>query len=118
MARTRRRRRRRRRSSSTLSLRATRAPRYSETMTSHVHATTNAPAAKAAGRSLSAEHREWIAGYLFVLPDALGLLIFVGAPMLLSLSLGFFSVSGFGGYEFAGFDNYRRMLADPLFLQS
>jgi multiple sugar transport system permease protein len=73
---------------------------------------------RTAGRSLSAEHREWIAGYLFVLPDALGLLIFVGAPMLLSLSLGFFEVTGFGGYRFAGLANYRRMLADPLFLQS
>ena len=40
--------------------------------------------------SLSVKHREWIAGYLFVSPDALGLLIFVGGPMVLSLSLGFF----------------------------
>lgn len=73
---------------------------------------------RSAGRSLSAKHREWIAGYLFVLPDALGLLIFVGAPMVLSLSLGFFEVSGFGGYRFIGFANYRRMFSDPLFLQS
>ncbi|WP_026871100.1 carbohydrate ABC transporter permease [Inquilinus limosus] len=69
-------------------------------------------------RRLSARHREWIAGYLFVLPDALGLLVFVGGPMLLSLSLGFFGVTGFGGYRFVGFANYRRMLADPLFLES
>lgn len=69
-------------------------------------------------RRLSARHREWIAGYLFVLPDALGLIIFVGAPMLLSLSLGFFEVSGFGGYRFVGLANYRRMLVDPLFLES
>ncbi len=87
-------------------------------MASQVHASLSAPAARAAGRSLSAEHREWIAGYLFVLPDAIGLLVFVGAPMLLSLSLGFFSVNGFGGYAFVGLGNYRRMLADPLFLQS
>ena len=74
-------------------------------------------AAHAAGRrSLSTKHREWIAGYLFVLPDALGLLVFVGAPMVLALSLGFFEVSGFGGYRFVGLANYRRMLADPLFL--
>ena len=81
---------------------------------------TSAPASRqrAAGRALSAKHREWIAGYLFVLPDALGLLVFVGAPTLLSLSLGFFEVSGFGGYRFVGFTNYRRMLSDPLFLQS
>ncbi|WP_225768768.1 carbohydrate ABC transporter permease [Inquilinus sp. Marseille-Q2685] len=69
-------------------------------------------------RRLSARHREWIAGYLLVLPDALGLLIFVGGPMLLSLSLGFFGVTGFGGYRFVGLANYRRMLADPLFLES
>jgi multiple sugar transport system permease protein len=70
------------------------------------------------GFSLSNRTRESIAGYLFILPDALGLLIFVGAPMVLSLSLGFFSVSGFGEYSFVGLDNYRRMLGDPLFWRS
>jgi multiple sugar transport system permease protein len=38
--------------------------------------------------------------------------------MILSLSLGFFSVSGFGEYAFVGLDNYRRMIADPLFWRS
>src|SRR5271155_5279988 len=70
------------------------------------------------GFSLSNRTREWVAGYLFVLPDALGLLTFVGGPMILSLSLGFFSVSGFGEYEFVGVANYRRMMADPLFWRS
>ena len=70
------------------------------------------------GFSLSNRTREWVAGYLFVLPDALGLLIFIGGPMLLSLSLGFFSVSGFGEYSFVGLDNYRRMIGDPLFWRS
>jgi multiple sugar transport system permease protein len=81
----------------------------------------------AAGRSraratrrlhLSQTHREWLAAYLFLLPDVLGLLIFVGLPMVLALSLGFFDVSGFGTYTFAGLGNYRKMLADPLFLDS
>lgn len=71
------------------------------------------------GRSrLSAKHREWIAGYLFVLPDALGLLIFLGLPMLLSLVLGLYEVDGFGGYRFVGLANYARMMRDPLFWQS
>src|SRR5437773_7279195 len=107
--------------SSTPSLPGTRVRRYSEAMTSReaLRERTNVPAAPAAaGRGLSAKHREWIAGYLFVLPDALGLLVFVGGPMVLALSLGFFEVSGFGGYQFVGLANYRRMLADPLFLQS
>ena len=70
------------------------------------------------GPRLSNRTRESIAGYLFVAPDAIGLMIFVGGPMILSLSLGFFSVSGFGDYTFAGLDNYRRRLGDPLFWRS
>lgn len=66
----------------------------------------------------SARQREWLAGYLFVLPDALGLLIFLGLPMLLALVLGLYDVSGFGAYRFVGLANYRKMMADPLFWQS
>jgi multiple sugar transport system permease protein len=69
-------------------------------------------------RRLSFRTRERLAGYLFVLPDAAGLLLFVGIPMLLALGLGFFDVDGFGGYRFSGVANYRRMWADPLFWQS
>lgn len=74
------------------------------------------PARRAAG--LSARHREWLAGYLFVLPDGLGLLVFIGLPMLLALGLGFFEVDGFGQYSFIGLDNYRRMMGDQLFWHS
>ncbi|MGC4108510.1 MAG: sugar ABC transporter permease [Thermomicrobiales bacterium] len=38
--------------------------------------------------------------------------------MALSLSLGFFKVSGFGDYTFIGLANYRRMWHDELFLKS
>lgn len=68
-------------------------------------------------RGLSAEHREWLAGYLFVAPDFLGLLVFVGLPMLLALVIGFFDVNGFGAFSFVGFANYQRMWGDPLFWQ-
>lgn len=67
---------------------------------------------------LSKRHREWLAGYLFVFPDTVGLLMFAGVPMLLSFALGFFKVSGFGGYRFVGLSNYRHMLHDPMFLHS
>lgn len=69
-------------------------------------------------RGLRSEHREWLAAYLFLAPDAIGLLIFLGAPMVLALSMGFFRVSGFGDYAFVGLANYRRLLSDPLFLNS
>ncbi|WP_454857685.1 carbohydrate ABC transporter permease [Rhizobium binxianense] len=77
--------------------------------------TTVTKAAPARRDRLSAKHREWIAGYLFVLPDALGLLLFLGVPMGLSLLLGLFEVNGFGAYRFVGTANYARMMRDPLF---
>ncbi len=67
---------------------------------------------------LSREHREWLAGYLFVLPDLVGLILFLGVPMVLSLSLGFFEVDGFGHYDWIGLRNYRDMFHDDLFLKS
>lgn len=72
----------------------------------------------AARRRLSQTQREWLAAYLFLLPDLLGLALFVGLPMVLALGLGFFNVSGFGAYTFVGSANYQRMLVDPLFLGS
>src|ERR1700733_15945689 len=62
--------------------------------------------------------KEALAAWLFILPDFIGLLIFVAVPMVLALSLGFFNVDGFGGYKFIGLANYNRMLHDPLFLKS
>src|ERR1700730_7673508 len=73
------------------------------------------------GRSaprLNRSQREALAAYLFILPDALGLGIFVALPMLFSLSLGFLSVNGFGIFRFVGLANYQRMLIDPLFRKS
>jgi multiple sugar transport system permease protein len=64
---------------------------------------------------LSRKRREWLAAYLFLLPDVIGLFIFLGIPMFLALSLGFFEVDGFGGYHYIGLENYRNMFNDPLF---
>jgi len=67
---------------------------------------------------MSRQHREWLAAALFLLPDVVGLLVFVGIPMVLALALGFFEVSGFGDYTFIGLDNYRAMFNDDRFLQT
>ena len=69
-------------------------------------------------RRLTRSQREAVVAWLFILPDALGLAVFVGLPTLFSLGLGFFSVSGFGTYKFVGLANYARMFSDPLFLKS
>jgi multiple sugar transport system permease protein len=62
--------------------------------------------------------KEAFAAWLFIFPDCIGLFVFVAIPMVLALSLGFFSVDGFGGYKFAGLADYNRMLRDPLFMKS
>jgi multiple sugar transport system permease protein len=67
---------------------------------------------------LTRERREWLAAFLFLAPDTIGLAVFVGLPMVLALSMGFFRVSGFGDYQFIGLDNYRRILVDDYFLNS
>ena len=59
-----------------------------------------------------------MAAYLFLAPDAIGLLLFVVIPMLLAFGVALYEVDGFGGYTFVGLDNYRTMLADPQFWNS
>ena len=76
------------------------------------------PEGKPRRRRLSRKHREWLAAALFIAPDGIGFLLFLGIPILLSLGLGFFQVSGFGGYAFVGLANYKRMFVDPLFIKS
>lgn len=76
------------------------------------------PAAEPHRSGLSRKHREWVAAYLFLLPDVVGLFLFLGVPILLALGLGFFEVNGFGTYTYIGFDNYRQMFHDPLFRES
>jgi multiple sugar transport system permease protein len=66
---------------------------------------------------LNMRQREALAGYLFVAPDFLGLLVFIGVPMVLALTMGFFNVNGFGAFTWAGLDNYKKMFIDPVFWQ-
>ncbi len=82
---------------------------------------TTAILARTAGRApstASRAQRERRAAFWFLLPDTLGLLVFVGIPMLLAVGLGFFSLDGFGHLAFIGVDNYVRMVGDPQFWAS
>lgn len=74
-----------------------------------------APTKTRAGRG---GRREGRAAFWFLLPDVLGLSIFVFIPMILAIVLGFFRVDGFGNASFIGVSNYTRMAGDPAFWQS
>jgi multiple sugar transport system permease protein len=63
-------------------------------------------AAKEAGRDNKA-------GYLFLLPWLIGLVVIIGGPMIASLYLSFTNYSLIQAPEFIGLDNYVRMFNDP-----
>ncbi len=69
----------------------------------------------------NARFREQIAGYLFILPNFAGYLIFVLIPILFSLYLVFVDweyLKGFSGIEWVGLDNFRALGDDPKFIKS
>jgi len=61
---------------------------------------------------------EALTGYGFVLPDLLGLLVFLIIPAFLGLYLGLYEWSGVGPMRFVGLENFRKMMKDPLFFKS
>jgi multiple sugar transport system permease protein len=62
---------------------------------------------------------EAVAGYLFLLPWFLGLLVIVIGPMIASLYLSFTKFNPLGSPRWVGLDNYVRMFtADPRYLAS
>lgn len=59
--------------------------------------------------------REDIAGYLFILPNFLGFLIFTLVPVALSLGLSFVNWDMLSPPKFVGLVNFINLLGDPLF---
>jgi multiple sugar transport system permease protein len=59
-----------------------------------------------------------LVAYLFLLPDVLGLLIFVVGPMLLAFAISFSDWRLVGAPEFMGLRNYETILRDPKFSAS
>lgn len=62
--------------------------------------------------------REAISFYLFLLPWIIGFLIFTLGPIIASLALSFTDYDIMLPPSFLGLDNYRELLADPLFYTS
>lgn len=84
-------------------------------------ATSSAPTAPTRPKSslgTRRRRRENIAGWLFLAPDAVGLLVFVAVPMVLAIGISLYEVDGFGNYTFTGLDNFAKMADDPLLWRS
>lgn len=61
------------------------------------------------------QKREWRAGFLFLLPNLIGFLIFTAVPVVMGFVISLTDYSGFGNFNFVGFDNYIRMFQDGNF---
>lgn len=59
--------------------------------------------------------KEWLAGYLFLLPNFIGFLVFTGIPVIMGFYISMTDYSGFGDMHFIGFSNYIRMFQDSDF---
>lgn len=64
------------------------------------------------------DRKEAAAGYLFLAPNMIGFLVFMVFPLVGSLVLSFYRWNLIQSPEFAGLDNYRQLLKNPLFWQS
>jgi multiple sugar transport system permease protein len=62
--------------------------------------------------------QQWLVGYGFLLPDVIGLAVFVGLPILGAFYLSFHDWTGIGVREFAGLENYETLIQDKAFLHS
>jgi len=66
-------------------------------------------------RSLRRRRRraDTAAGYLFLAPQVVGLVVFMAGPLLFALVLAFYHWDGFGTRSFAGLSNFADVLSDP-----
>ena len=66
-------------------------------------------------RSSKLNRREWIAGYLFILPNLIGFLVFIAIPVVMGFVISLTDYTGFGQMNFVGFKNYIDMFKDSDF---
>lgn len=59
--------------------------------------------------------RNRFVGYMFLLPNIIGFLVFIFIPVIASFVMSFTSWNGFGAIDFIGFDNYKKLLSDTNF---
>lgn len=66
------------------------------------------------GKRFSWNYRqeEAVAGYLFILPVYLGFILFILGPIIAAAGISLTDFNIFGGSEFIGLDNYKRMIGD------
>lgn len=67
-------------------------------------------------KTTALDRREWRVGYLFLLPNFIGFLIFTGIPVIMGFYISLTDYTGFGKMNFIGFSNYVKMWSDSDFV--
>ena len=67
---------------------------------------------------LSWKVKDWIAGYIFIAPVTMGLMVFYIWPFIQNFWFSFNDVNKFNVTHFIGLENYRQMLSDKEVFQS
>ena len=62
-----------------------------------------------------AKRRQYLTGYMFLLPNFLCFLVFVFIPIIMGLVISFTDYNGFNKFSFVGFQNYATMFSDEYF---
>ncbi len=62
------------------------------------------------------QKREAVAGYLFLLPNFIGFLVFTAIPVVIGFYISLTDYTGFGKPNFVGLENYIKMWSDSDFL--
>jgi multiple sugar transport system permease protein len=70
------------------------------------------------GRGFFRKNEDYVVGYLFLIPDIIGLLLFWVAPMAYAIYLSFYKWNLLGPKVFVGLDNYNHLLTDALWWKS
>lgn len=66
-------------------------------------------------RASKMQRKEWTAGYLFLLPNLIGFIVFTGIPVIMGFIVSLTDYTGFGKLHFIGFENYIKMFSDSGF---
>ena len=59
--------------------------------------------------------RQWLAGYLFILPNFIGFFIFMLIPIIMGFVISLTNYDGFKKFEFVGLSNYLKLFTDEYF---
>lgn len=63
-----------------------------------------------------AQRMEWLWGYLFILPNFIGFIVFFAIPVFFGLMVSLTNYNGFKIFDFVGFSNFSQLFKDSFFL--